>query len=59
MWLLQQIREHPAARVPVIAVTGRARRQDHGIIRSAGFDAYLVKPIDLDELVDLIANLTG
>jgi DNA-binding response OmpR family regulator len=41
--------------VPIVALTGRVGEQHHGVIRAAGFDAYVVKPLDLDEFVELIA----
>jgi CheY-like chemotaxis protein len=56
LWLLEHLRSLPgASRVPIVALTGRVGEQHHGVIRAAGFDAYVVKPLDLDEFVELIA----
>jgi CheY-like chemotaxis protein len=59
VWLLEQLRSLPAvAQVRVIAVTGRALPHEHQRLRAAGFDALVVKPLDLDDLVGVIAAVT-
>jgi CheY-like chemotaxis protein len=59
IWLLQSMRAAPQlARVPVIAVTAYAMRNQREAIEAAGFDVYLVKPIDPDDLVAAIQDLT-
>jgi CheY-like chemotaxis protein len=58
LWLLNQIRSLPdGAGVPVVALTGRALPEDRQIFRDAGFDAHAVKPVELDDIVRLIATL--
>jgi CheY-like chemotaxis protein len=47
-----------AAYVPAIAVTGYAQPDDERLAREAGYDAFLAKPLDIDKLVSLIAQLT-
>ena len=59
LWLLEQIRALPGQRIPVIAVTGRVMTEDRTTIQAAGFDAHLFKPIDLDEVADVIRALVG
>jgi len=59
LWLLEQVRALPGRRIPVIAVTGRMMPKDRETIRAAGFDAHLFKPVDLDEVADLIRTLIG
>jgi CheY-like chemotaxis protein len=58
VWLLRQIRDLPGSRVPVIAFTGRAFPHESEAITAAGFDAYLVKPADVDKIVAVIIALT-
>ena len=40
----------------IIAVTGYGQEQDRQRSRDAGFDHHLVKPVDFDALVSLIAQ---
>ena len=52
---MQEIRKRPAlARVPIIAVTAKAMKDDQDRCLRAGADDYLAKPIDLDRLFSLI-----
>ena len=46
-------------RMPAIAVTGYASREDIKRSLLVGFDAHISKPIDVDELVGTIAGLVG
>jgi two-component system, cell cycle response regulator DivK len=39
------------AQIPVIALTAQAMQGDHERFLSAGFDAYVSKPVDIAELV--------
>lgn len=43
----------------LIAVTGYGRTEDRAAIATAGFDAHVVKPINPDELMRLIAEKSG
>jgi CheY-like chemotaxis protein len=58
VWLLRQIQAFPASRIPVVALTGHAFPHEIEAITAAGFDRYLVKPMDLDQLVAVIVELT-
>jgi two-component system cell cycle response regulator DivK len=42
------------ARVPVLAVTAEAMKGDLERLLEAGFDGYLSKPVDLDELLTAV-----
>ncbi|HVS01265.1 MAG TPA: hypothetical protein VMT16_00725 [Thermoanaerobaculia bacterium] len=42
--------------VAVIAVTGHALDEDRERAREAGCDVYLIKPVDLDQLLELLAG---
>lgn len=43
----------------LIALTGYGQQQDVDKAMGAGFDAHLTKPVEPDELLDLIARLTA
>ncbi len=45
------------ARIPVLAVTAFAMRNDEQRIRAAGCDGYLPKPIQVDSFLDAVAAL--
>jgi signal transduction histidine kinase/DNA-binding response OmpR family regulator len=56
--LARRFREHPELRrTRLIAVTGYGQDSDRDRSGAAGFDAHLVKPVDLDQLLDLIDAL--
>jgi CheY-like chemotaxis protein len=46
--------------VPVIAITAHARVEDRDRCLASGFSGYVPKPIDMNRLLDVIADtLTG
>ena len=50
--VLRRIKANPAtARVPVVALTGRDDEADRGALLAAGCAAYLVKPVDTQQLI--------
>jgi PAS domain S-box-containing protein len=56
--VLRRLRADPrTARTPVVAVSANAMRADLAAGRAAGFDAYLTKPVDLDELLSTLRRL--
>lgn len=58
--LLPKVRNLKVAQgkwMPAIALTGSAMEEDRADAFSAGFQKYLCKPINLDELVSVVANL--
>jgi CheY-like chemotaxis protein len=56
----QRIRKQPwGSGITLVAVTGWGQEQDRRMARSVGFDAHLVKPLDLDVLLSLVANPPG
>jgi CheY-like chemotaxis protein len=60
--LMRQFRAQPDAatsKIPAIALTAYAREEDRRLALEAGFDAHAAKPIDPDELVRLVANLSA
>jgi two-component system cell cycle response regulator DivK len=54
---LDQLRSAPVtANIPVIALTAFAMQDDRQRFRSAGFDGYLVKPINIRELLEAVGD---
>jgi two-component system cell cycle response regulator DivK len=52
---LGQLRGDPStAKIPVIALTAFAMKDDHQRFCAVGFDGYLVKPINIRELLEVI-----
>jgi two-component system cell cycle response regulator DivK len=52
---LRRIRERPAtATIPVVALTAFAMGADRQRLLDAGFDGYLVKPIDIKRFPDQV-----
>jgi two-component system cell cycle response regulator DivK len=47
------------ASIPVVAVTAQAMKGDSERFREAGFDGYLTKPVDIDELLATVARHCG
>ncbi|WP_414552642.1 response regulator [Anabaena sp. CCY 0017] len=45
--------------IPAIALTGYTREEDRIYAFASGFQSHLCKPINLDELVYEVANLSG
>ncbi|MES2354783.1 MAG: ATP-binding protein [Pseudomonadota bacterium] len=59
--LLKQIRALPSNQgggIPAIALTGYAREQDRNATHSAGYQAFMPKPVILEELFSTIVKLT-
>ena len=56
--VVRKIRENPSlARLPVLAVTAYAMRDDRNNVLNAGFDGYLSKPINARELANELERL--
>jgi CheY-like chemotaxis protein len=51
--------DNPASRTPAIALTAYARVEDRRLALAAGFQAHLVKPVDPDALLAMVAELAG
>jgi CheY-like chemotaxis protein len=58
--LARRLRESPQlSELRIVAVTGYGQEADRQRSREAGFDAHLVKPVDVDRLADIIAEACG
>jgi CheY-like chemotaxis protein len=56
----RRIRENPAlARIVLVAQTGRGQAADRSRAAAAGFDHYLIKPLDAGELDRIIGSSGG
>ncbi|PYM24820.1 MAG: hypothetical protein DMD78_07760 [Candidatus Rokuibacteriota bacterium] len=57
-WLLKRLREHaPASTVPAVALTAFTDRYSHEEALARGFDAFLPKPIEPDELCRALSQV--
>jgi CheY-like chemotaxis protein len=59
--LIRQMRALPgaAASIPAVALTAMARSEDRTRALRAGYQTHVSKPTDPEELVAVIASLTG
>lgn len=60
--LLVKVRNLEAKRgrkIPAIALTASALDEDRNLALLAGYNIYRCKPIDLDDLASVVANLAG
>ena len=53
----QRMRERSGKKVMLVALTGYGGEEDRKRAQAAGFDHHLVKPVDLDALEGLVAEL--
>jgi len=56
--LASRLRQRFGSRIGLVMVTARGMAIDRIVCRRAGVDDYLVKPVDFDELLALIDNLS-
>ena len=57
-WAIAAIRSHPRlAQVPSVLVTASTTAHDRSEAALAGFDAFVAKPFDPVELVDVVSRL--
>jgi CheY-like chemotaxis protein len=58
--LARQLRARPTfGRVVLVALSGYGREEDRRLAAEAGFDHHLVKPPDLDALLQLIGSVAA
>ena len=57
---LDLLRSDPAtSTIPVMAVTGNATESDRQRLDNAGFNASILKPFHIPDLLDLVSGLAG
>ncbi len=52
-------RDGPQSRVPIIAMTAHALKDDRDHCLAAGMDGYLSKPVNAQEMIGLVESLAG
>ena len=56
----RELRENPATRsIPIVMLTARSQESDKFWGKEAGADAYLVKPFDMNELMEAVVEQIG
>ena len=56
---MEKIGEQSVAPIPAVALTAYARVEDRMRALAAGFQMHLSKPVEPDELIAVVASLTG
>lgn len=57
--LIRSVRTGLGSQIPAVALSAYARVEDRTRALAAGFQIHLAKPVNLDELVTVVASLTG
>jgi CheY-like chemotaxis protein len=53
---VRALENHEAQNIPAVAITAYAKEEDRKRALSSGFQIYLAKPIELTELVSVVAR---
>lgn len=60
LWLVRELRSrHEHRFLPAVAVTARVGPDHRRFILAAGFQAHVPKPVDFDELIEVIRRLVA
>ena len=55
---IRALDDEAKAKVPIIAITGNAKNYSMDDFQKAGIDDYLPKPINFDNLIDILRKVT-
>lgn len=56
---VRALTDHAKASIPIIAITGNARNYTMEDFRAAGINEYLQKPLNFDQLVNVVNKMTS
>lgn len=56
---IRSMEDSAKSKIPIIAISGNAKNYSMEDFRNAGITEYLQKPLDFDELVDLVKKYTS
>ena len=54
---IRALKDTQAANIPIIAMTANAFEEDKKMALSVGMNGYILKPIDVDRLVEMMTNI--
>ena len=57
--LIRIIREQRGSRIPAVALTAMARIEDRLKALASGYQMYVAKPVELEELITIVSSLVG
>jgi len=57
--IIRQLESDSGTRIPIVAISAHVMKEDVQRFLNAGFDAYIAKPFNKDDLIRTIAELTS
>ena len=55
---IRELKDSKKSETPIVAITGNAKNYTDEDFKEAGFNDALMKPLNFDRLVEVVANLT-
>ena len=56
---IRKLEDEKKSKIPIVAITGNAMNYSIDDFKEAGINEYLQKPLNFDNLVDTVKNLTS
>lgn len=56
---IRALEDDKKSKIPIVAITGNAKNYSMDDFKNAGINEYLQKPLNFDNLVDTVKNLTS
>lgn len=56
---IRSMEDEAKANIPIVAITGNARNYSMDDFKNAGINEYLQKPLNFDELVEIVKKYTS